>query len=170
MKIFLKILLPVLFLFLTGVSLQAQDDAKIKDGIHKVYEMFSTGDLTNLGDFVDENFIEHSPFPGQEPGLEGLKKAMNMMKKAYPDMKLTVNDIIINSTNDKAAVLFTITGTNTGEMMGMKPTNKAINIQGLDFLYFNKEIKATEHWGYVDTDAMMRQLGMMPEGDMNKDK
>ncbi len=170
MKIYLKIFLPILFLFLTVDNLQAQDDAKIKTGINKVYEMFSTGDMTNLGDFIDENFIDHSPFPGQEPGLEGLRKAMNMMKKAYPDMKLTVDDIIVNSTNDKAAVLFTVTGTNSGEMMGMKPTNKAINVQGVDFLYFSKEGKATEHWGYIDTEKMMKQLGMMPEGDMNMEK
>jgi steroid delta-isomerase-like uncharacterized protein len=170
MKIYLKILLPVLFLFLTCSKLQAQDDAMIKAGIDKVYSMFSTGDMENLGNFIDENFLDHAPFPGQEPGLAGLKKSMEEMRKAYPDMKLTVNDVIVNSTNDKAAVLFTVTGTNSGEMMGMKPTNKAISVQGIDFLYFNKEGKAYEHWGYIDTDAMMKQLGMMPEGDMNSDK
>ncbi len=82
-------------------------------------------------------------------------------------MKFTVNDIIVNSSNDKAAVLFTFTGTNKGEMMGMKPTGKAINVQGIDYLYFNKEGKATEHWGYMDTDAMMQQLGVMPGQDKN---
>jgi steroid delta-isomerase-like uncharacterized protein len=170
MKIYLKIFLPVLFLFFAGSRLQAQDDAKIKAGIDKVYDMFSTGDMTNLGDFLDENFIDHAPFPGQEPGLAGLKKSMEEMRKAYPDMKLTVNDVIVNSTNNKAAVLFTVTGTNSGEMMGMKPTNKAVNFQGIDFLYFNKEGKATEHWGYIDTDTMMKQLGIMHEGDMNMEK
>ena len=114
--------------------------------------------------------VDHSPFPGQKPGLAGLKEAFEVFRKAYPDMKFVMNDIIVNSTNDKASVLFTFTGTNKGEMMGMKPTGKSVSIQGIDYMYFNKEGKAIEHWGYVDSDAMMQQLGMMPQGEMGKDK
>ncbi len=55
-------------------------------------------------------------------------------------------------------------------MMGMKPTGKSVNIQGIDYLYFNKDGKASEHWGYVDVDAMMQQLGIGPQGDKGKDK
>ena len=96
MKVYLKIFLPVLFLFLTGTKLHAQDEMNLKAGINKVYEMFSSGDMTHLGDYIDDNFIDHSPFPGQKPGLDGLKEGMEMMRKGYPDAKLVVNDIIIN--------------------------------------------------------------------------
>jgi predicted ester cyclase len=169
MKIYLKISLLVLFLFLAGSRVQAQDDAKLKADISKVYEMFSSGDLTHLGEYIDENFVEHSPFPGQKPGLEGLKEAMGSLRKGYPDAKFVLNDIIVNSDNTKASVLFTFTGTNSGPMFGMKQTNKSVDVQGIDYLYF-KNGKATEHWGYIDTDAMMKQLGMMPEGNMGNDK
>ncbi len=84
MKDLLKFILPVLFLFLAGSSLQAQDEAMIKMGINKVYEMFSSGDMTHLGDYVDDNFIDHSPFPGQKPGLAGLKDAFRNDEKSIP--------------------------------------------------------------------------------------
>ncbi len=165
MKIFFKLILPVLFLFFAGSKLLAQSEDQIKTGVAKVYEMFGSGDFAHLGDYIDDNFTDHSPFPGQKPGLAGLKEAFVMFRNAYPDMKFAVNDIIINKACDKASVLFTFSGTNTGEMMGMKPTGKPVNIQGIDYMYFNKDGKAVEHWGYVDSDAMMQQLGMMPQGD-----
>jgi steroid delta-isomerase-like uncharacterized protein len=169
MKIYLKIFLLFLILFFAGSTLQAQDDAKMVDKIKKAYEVFNSADYAAFGDFIADDFIDHSPFPGQKPGLEGIIGAFKMMKNAYPDMKITVNDVIVNSSNDKAAVLMTFTGTNKGEMMGMKPTGKSVNFQGIDLLYFKND-KATEHWGYIDTDTMMKQLGMMPEGDMNMEK
>lgn len=165
MKIFFKLFLPVLFLFISGYKLLAQGEEQIKAGVTKVYEMFSSGEFAHLSDYIDENMVDHSPFPGQKPGLAGLKEAFELLRKAYPDLKFVMNDIIVNSAGTKASVLFTFTGTNKGEMMGMKPTGKPVNIQGIDYLYFNKEGKATEHWGYVDTDAMMQQLGMTPQGD-----
>ena len=164
MKIYLKIFLTFLFFVIASSNLFAQDDlmaAKIK----KAYEVFSSGDYSTMSEFIADDFVDHSPSPGQKPGLAGLKEMFESMKKGYPDMKFTINDIICS--NDKASVLFTFTGTNTGEMMGMKPTGKAVNVQGIDYLYF-KNGKATEHWGYMDMETMMKQLGMMPEGDMNK--
>jgi steroid delta-isomerase-like uncharacterized protein len=169
MKILLKVFLPVLFVILAAKPVFAQDDAMIAAGIKKVYDMFNTGDMSKLSEFVDDNFVEHSPMPGQKPGLSGLVEAIEMMKKGYPDMKMTIKDITVDCTNNKAAVLYTMTGTNTGEMMGMPPTNKKIEVLGIDYLLF-KDGKATEHWGYFDMETMMKQLGMMPEGDMNKDK
>jgi predicted ester cyclase len=96
--------------------------------------------------------------PGQKAGIDGLIDAFKMMRAGYPDIKFTVKDIIIEG--NKAAVLFNFSGTNTGEMMGMKPTGKPVNIDGIDYLVF-KDGKAIEHWGYVDVEKMMQQLGLM---------
>jgi len=161
----MKIFLFVFILCLMRGSLYAQDDVLMEAGIKKVFQIFSSGDYTNLDMFIDENFVDHSPMEGQKPGLAGLKEIFEVMHKGYPDMKFTVNDIICKE--NKAAVLFTFTGTNTGEMMGMKPTGKSVNVMGIDYLYF-KDGKATEHWGYIDMETMMKQLGMMPENGMNK--
>ena len=49
-------------------------------------------------------------------------------------------------------------------MMGMKATGKKVNVQGIDYLYF-KNGKSTDHWGYMDMNTMMSQLGLMPPPD-----
>jgi predicted ester cyclase len=71
------------------------------------------------------------------------------------DLKFTINDIVCKE--NKAAVLFTFTGTNTGEMMGMKPTGKSVNVMGIDYLYFERQ--GNRALGYMDMETMIKQLG-----------
>lgn len=141
------------------------DKDAIRTKIMSAYDAFNNDQYDKLGDYIDAGFIDHSPFPNQKPGLSGLIESFKMMRTAYPDYKMTVKDVIIDG--NKAAVLFNFKGTNTGEMMGMKATNKVVDVEGLDLLYLSNG-KATEHWGYIDTDKMMNQLGMGMD-NMNKD-
>jgi len=156
-----KLFLTIFIIFIIASSTFSQSDSKraemMKTKISNAYDVFNSYDFDKLGEYIDDNFIEHSPDPGQKQGLEGLKDAFREMKKGFPDYKLTINDIIVSG--DKASVLFTFTGTNSGEMMGMKVTNKKVEVQGIDYLYF-KNGKATEHWGYIDMHKLMEQLGM----------
>ena len=151
--------LVMLFCILCFNNSYSQDKDKIKDGIYKVYELFTSGDLTGIEKYIDPSYIEHTPAPGTRAGLDGLKDVMANFKKSFPDIKFTVNDIIF--ADNRAAVLGTITGTNTGEFMGMPATNKKITVMGIDWLVFNKDSKCTEHWGYQDDMGMMQQLGLM---------
>jgi predicted ester cyclase len=149
----------ILFLILSSKG-YSQDtkltDDQLKTCILKVYDAFNKGDYSNLGDYIDANLVEHSPSPGQKPGLAGLEEMMDGLRKGFPDLKFTLNDVIISG--DKASALFTFTGTNSGEMMNMKPTGKKVDVQGIDYMYF-KNGKCTEHWGYIDTDKWMAQMG-----------
>jgi hypothetical protein len=57
---------------------------------------------------------------------------------------------------------YTMTGTNTGSIMGMPATGKKFNIHGVDIVRFVNG-KCVEHWGYDEEMKMMQQLGMMPD-------
>ena len=149
----------VLFSFILSSNSFSQDNDKIKEGIPKAYELFSNGNLSGLDKYIDAGYLEHTLARGQKQGLDGLIETIKSLRKAFPDLKFTVNDIIISG--DKAAVLNTLTGTNTGEFMGMPATNKTVTVMGIDWLVFNKDNKCTEHWGYFDDMGMMQQLGLM---------
>src|SRR5438552_4517557 len=73
---------------------KAYSDDNLTDKIKKAYEAFNNSQYDKLPDYIDENMIEHSPFPGQKPGLAGLIDAFKEMRTGYPDMKFTINDII----------------------------------------------------------------------------
>ena len=60
---------------------------------------------------------------------------------------------------DKVAVFADWSGTFKGEMMGMKPTGKAMKFKDADLFTFNNEGKVTEHRSIYPMEAMMRQVG-----------
>jgi predicted ester cyclase len=164
----LLLLSAILISFVPGIFAQNTSKDAIKAKIKLAYEYFSNGTSSKYGDVMTEDYIEHTPVPGQKPGLAGITEEFEKFRIAYPDAKFEVKDIILQ--NDKAAVLLRLTGTNTGEYFGMKPTGKKIDIMGVDYLKFRGD-KASEHWGFVEEIKLMGQLGLMPEmtHDQKKD-
>ena len=133
----------------------------IKASITAVYDIMSSGgNLDELDKHIATDFVEHQKMPGYPDGLEGLKMMMTDFHGAYSDLKTTVVDVIVDG--DKAAAIYHMTGTNTGDFMGMPATNKSFDIHGVDWMRFENG-KSVEHWGFMEEMKMMMQLGMMPE-------
>jgi steroid delta-isomerase-like uncharacterized protein len=142
-------------------SMKAADSVKNYNinGYRAVTDMFNTGKFDDLGKYVADNNIEHQMMPGQKSGLAGLKETITNFRAAFPDLKFTIDHITADSNMIWAH--YTMTGTNTGPMMGMPPTGKSINIQGMDLVRLENG-KGVEHWGYNEGRKMMEQLGLMP--------
>jgi predicted ester cyclase len=65
-------------------------------------------------------------------------------------------------------VMVTMTGTNSGPMMGKPGSNKQFKVQGSDILII-KDGKASERWGFSEEMKMMGQLGAMPGPEAQAD-
>jgi steroid delta-isomerase-like uncharacterized protein len=122
-------------------------------------EMFNQGNVSAVDKYLAADYVEHQTMPGQAPGLEGFKQMLSTMHTAFPDFRITVDDII--AEGDKVVVRSTLRGTQKGEFMGIAPTGKAVAISAIDILVI-KDGKAVEHWGNEDDLGMMQQLGAIP--------
>jgi predicted ester cyclase len=122
---------------------------EIEEGWHK-------GNLTVIDEIYAADFVDHSPFPGTTPDREGIKQFINIIRIAFPDIKLTIEDLIAES--DKVVERVTATGTNKGKFMGVNPTNKQIIVPLITINRFAGD-KIVERWSISDQLAMMRQLG-----------
>ena len=69
-------------------------------------------------------------------------------------------DVLISG--DKAVARVRVTGTQTGEMMGMPPTGRSADVQLIDIIRFGDDGLAHEHWGVIDMLGMLQQLGAIP--------
>ena len=88
-----------------------------------VVEGFNTGNLAIADEIIDPGFnYHHAGLPPIPPGPEGYRQLVAMYRGAFPDLNVTMVDMI--AEGDKVVARWTSQGTNTGEMMGMPPTGK----------------------------------------------
>ena len=99
----------------------------VEEVLDGIYEAVNTGDLTLLDKLVAPDYVEHSEgFHGVEP----LKQQIHTFRAAFPDLRVTIEDLIIDG--DRFASRTTVTGTHTGDLMGMPATGKQISVQAVD--------------------------------------
>ena len=86
-----------------------------------------------------------------------------MYRAAFPNLRFDVEDVL--ASGDRVVTRARATGTHQGELMGMPPTGKDVDVQLIDIMRFDEDsLVPAEHWGVVDMLAMMQQLGVVPEG------
>jgi predicted ester cyclase len=67
-------------------------------------------------------------------GIEALQENIPEYRRACPDMRLTVEELV--AEGDAVVVRWTLTGTHLGEYEGVAPTNKAIKTTGITIYHF----------------------------------
>jgi steroid delta-isomerase-like uncharacterized protein len=123
-------------------------------------EAFNKGNMKVADELLSPNIVEHNPFPGQEPGVQGFKKGLTELRQAFPDLHITVDDMLADG--DKVIIRSTMTGTHKGSFMNMPATGKQIKVEGIDIVRI-KDGQAVDHWGITDIMTMMQQLGAVPQ-------
>ena len=130
-----------------------------KELVRKFWEVAEKGDYDAFGDYITEDSIDHNPMPGQPPGLEGVKYIFKSLKAAMPDFSEEIVDMV--AEGDKVVVQSISRGTHQGELMGIPPTGKKLQVDEIHIVRI-KDGKMTDHWGLFDQAAMMAQLGVTP--------
>jgi steroid delta-isomerase-like uncharacterized protein len=134
-----------------------QDNATIVRRFAK--EVISQGDIDSAAQFAWEDMVEQVPFPGQGPGLEGLKDILRTMRLAFPDLDFSIKEQI--TEGNKVASRFEWTGTHRAEFLGVPATGRQVRVWGvvIDRLEQGR-IKDTRI--IMDTLGLMMQLGAFP--------
>ena len=92
--------------------------------IRRVYEQaFNRGELAVIDEVFAPHFVDHST-PEQEPGTAGVKAYCAMVRAGFPDIHVTIDDLIAEA--DTVAVRTTWTGTHLGHYDGIAPTGKHV--------------------------------------------
>ena len=107
--------------------------------------------------FNHQNILtENSPF-GEFKGTEGFTQFVGMTRNAFPDIHMTIDDMI--GEGEKLAVRLAWTGTFKGKFGDMEPTGKQVNMTAAYFYRFEsgKEVEATP---YTDMLSLYQQMGI----------
>jgi steroid delta-isomerase-like uncharacterized protein len=92
-------------------------------------------------------------------GLEPYKQFISMYFTAFPDLHLTIEDII--AEGDNVVVRQTFQGTHKGDLMGIAPTGKQATATGISIFRVTNG-KAVEQRANYDDLGLMQQLGVIP--------
>ena len=79
---------------------------------------------------------------------EGTLEFFRILLGAFPDWRMTVEDLI--ASGDKAVARVTVTGTHKGEFMGVPPAGTRVDVQLIDIMRFDGAGLVCEHWGVAD--------------------
>jgi steroid delta-isomerase-like uncharacterized protein len=94
-------------------------------------------------------------FPATSSGSGEPINFLQLLMKAFPDLKMSVEDIFSNGP--RATAHFKFTGTHTGELFGFKPTGKKVSFSGIN-LYRFENGKIAEVWNLWDWLGVLRQI------------
>jgi len=121
------------------------------------YRVWNIGELDLLDEIIDEGYINHSPGGAIAPlpGPAGLRPIIASMRKGFPDLNYTIKDLIV--TEDRIVARVLMKATLLGELWGMQPNGKKIEVGQINIEYI-KNGKITEHWRITDELLMMQQL------------
>jgi predicted ester cyclase len=95
-------------------------------------------------------------YPAGLQGHDGLRAFHEALWEAFPDVRLTVEDLVVES--DRAALRYRLQGTHGGPYLGVAPTGLRFDVEGLTLLRV-AEGRVVEEWHSPTELAILRQLG-----------
>jgi len=118
-------------------------------------EVYTGKDLTVLDEILDPAAVHHGAAFPDASGVEAIKGAVAGTLASFPDISLTVDDIIADG--DLVVVRWSGTGTNDGPWLGMDPTGKTANFTGINIYRFACG-NIVESWSEMDALSVLADL------------
>jgi predicted ester cyclase len=127
-----------------------------------VEEVWNQGKVSVLDEIYAPNYVRHKPpFPDIN-GLEAAKQFIRDSRTSYPDVYVTLDEVIV--AENRAVTRWTFQGTQKGQSptTGVSPTGKQVTFTGCNVAHWaNGQI--VEEWEYSDWLVFLQQLGVVPE-------
>jgi steroid delta-isomerase-like uncharacterized protein len=124
-------------------------------------ELWNNGNLSMADEVFAPNYAHYDPsMPDFGRGPDSEKKRAALYRAAFPDLHLTIEDVI--AEGETVMTRWSCRGTHKGDLNGIAPTGKHVTISGVTVARVSNG-KIVE--GYVNWDALglMQQLGVVPQ-------
>jgi predicted ester cyclase len=134
-----------------------------KDLIRRYIEAIDenqTGGWEILDEYIADDFVAHNSLhPGVSLDREGIKQGAELFRLAAPEtrheikMQVAEGDLVVSHIVGR--------GVHTGELLGIPPTNKEIETEGI-VIHRVRDGQIVEYWAVTDVAGVLGQLGVLP--------
>ena len=128
---------------------------EIAEFARKMVEGWNTQDWDIVRSIHGDDFVDHTAPPGVD-GLANLKGTLDLFRTAFPDFKITLEDILFD--DKKAVWRWILSGTHSGDFMGTPATGKKVTLRAMTIARINNG-QCHEAWSVADMTGLMKQLG-----------
>jgi steroid delta-isomerase-like uncharacterized protein len=123
-------------------------------------EVASQGRFDLLDEIGSADFTRHDLSGGPDiVGLDAIKRFLTGQRTAFPDLTLTIDEIV--AEGDRVVARYTARGTHQGKLAGADPTGKLVTWHGIN-IYRIEDGRLAETWQLADTLGILRQVGALP--------
>ena len=134
-----------------------------KEIVLRKFEALSEGSLAALDEAIGDEIVSYDPSePGPLRGRDAYRAAVETYLSAFSGLRARIEDQV--AEGDKVATRWTVTGRHDGELSGVPPTGKEVEFTGID-IHRIENGRIVEEWTSWDALGLMRQLGLVPEGE-----
>lgn len=116
-------------------------------------EIFNQGKFQVADEIYAKDFVNHGIH--RDADLQKDQAAVHGEKKAFPDLKMTVNLMV--AEDDLVTVVWTLRGTHTGAGIGLPPTGVKLEMRGIT-VWRIVDGKIREEWTSFDQLYAARQF------------
>ena len=118
------------------------------------------GNLDAAEEIYAPHYISHQPAGDEDlRGVEAMKQFAAGMREAFPDLQVTIEEQI--AEGDRVLTRFRTRGIHQGELWGLPPTGKEVEIANMSMCRIEGG-KMAEEWPAPDRRlGMMQQLGVI---------
>ncbi|MDJ0661551.1 MAG: ester cyclase [Crocosphaera sp.] len=124
-----------------------------KEVVRQFFEIYNTQNYEIAYECMALNYFDHGSDSARS--VEDAIKILKGTHKAFPDIKVTINDLI--EENDKVVFRGHFTATHLGEFVGLGPTGVKVEFEALEIFKIENH-KITESWGYWPMQSIISQI------------
>ncbi len=138
------------------IMTQQNQEDRIRKFIHEYTE-----EIWNKRDFSNAHKYRGSDFKNifAPEAAHGVEAQVTYFLTAFNPFHIEIKDMMVDG--DKISMWVEITGTHTGELFGIKPTQKMVKFREAVW-YTMKDGKLNEVYPFVDWNHLFEQLGQYP--------
>jgi steroid delta-isomerase-like uncharacterized protein len=126
-----------------------------KELVRRLVQALNDNRLELLDDVVARDYRQGNE--SVAAGREGLKALFGRLRSAFPDLSVSIDELI--AEGDAVVAVTRMRGTQRGDLPGVAATGRGVHVSSID-LYRIADGGIVEHFGRFDELGMLEQLGV----------
>ncbi len=131
-----------------------------KEIVRRLINILNSRDLSKMDEVCDQQMVYRTGSGDEYPGLDNYRQAIEASFEAFPDLEFSIEELLAEGA--KVHMVYTMTGTHSGEYLGISPSHRSIVHRASSLITIDNS-KVVEQVDYYDWLEFLRQLGAVSE-------